>query len=123
MDCKIVLVRDGTQAIDYVFARGGWAGRNPSLLPFLILLDLKMPNASGLDVLREIRQNPQTRLIPVVVMSCSTEQTDIMSSYEHGANSYIRKPVDFMEFAKAVELIGRYWLSLNQSTFAEGGRT
>jgi two-component system, response regulator len=123
MDCKIVLVRDGTQALDYVFARGGWADRNPTLLPFLILLDLKMPNASGLDVLREIRQNPQTRPIPIVVMSCSTEQTDIVSSYEHGANSYIRKPVDFMEFAKAVELIGRYWLSLNQSPLAEGGRT
>ena len=123
MDCKIVLVRDGMQALDYVFARGRWAGRDPNLLPFLILLDLKMPNASGLDVLREIRKKKPARPISVVVMSCSTEQADIASSYELGANSYIRKPVDFMEFAKAVELIGRYWLSLNQSPCAEGGRT
>jgi len=123
MDCKIVLARDETQALDYVFARGEWAGRNPNLLPSLILLDLKLPCAGGLDVLRQLRQNPQTRPVPVVVMSCSSEQADIVSSYALGANSYIRKPVDFVEFAKAVELIGRYWLSLNQSPLAEGGRT
>ena len=123
LDCKIVLVRDGKQALDYVFARGGWAGRNPNLLPLLILLDLKLPCVSGLDVLRQIRLNPQTRPIPVVVMSCSTEQADIVSSYDLGANSYIRKPVDFVEFGKAIGLIGRYWLSLNQMPLAEGGRT
>jgi two-component system response regulator len=121
-DCKIVLARNGRQALDYVFARGEWAGRNPNQLPLLILLDLKLPCVGGLDVLRQLRRNPLTRPVPVVVMSCSTEQADIVSSYELGANSYIRKPVDFVEFAKAVDLIGRYWLLLNQPPAAEGVR-
>jgi len=121
-DCKIVLARNGAQALDYIFARGEWAGRNHNLLPLLILLDLKLPCVGGLEVLRQLRQSPLTRSIPVVVMSCSTEQTDIVSSYELGANSYIRKPVDFVEFAKAVDLIGRYWLGLNQPPVAEGVR-
>ena len=121
--CKIVLARDGKQALDYVFARGSWADRDASLVPTLILLDLKLPCVSGLDVLRQLRASPQRVNVPVVVMSCSTEQADITSSYRLGANSYIRKPVDFVEFAEAVELIGRYWLALNQLPRAEGGRT
>jgi len=114
MDCKIVLVRDGMQALDYVFARGRWAGRDPNLLPFLILLDLKMPNASGLDVLREIRKKKPARPIPVVVMSCSTEQADIASSYELGANAYVRKPVELAEFVEATRALGLFWLLVNE---------
>jgi two-component system response regulator len=120
--CRIVRARDGRQALDYVFGLGDWAGRNPSQPPALILLDLKLPCVSGLDVLRQLRQSPVGQHIPVVVMSCSTEQADIAASYDLGANSYIRKPVDFVEFAGAVELIGSYWLALNQLPVAEGGR-
>ena len=120
--CKIVLTRDGRQALDYVFARGAWADRDTSLSPTLILLDLKLPCVSGLEVLRQLRASPQTENVPIVVMSCSTEEADIVTSYRLGANSYIRKPVDFVEFAEAIELLGRYWLVLNQSSNAEGGR-
>jgi two-component system response regulator len=121
--CKIVLARDGKQALDYVFARGNWAGRDVNSLPLLILLDLKLPCVSGLEVLRQLRASPQTENVPIVVMSCSTEEADITSSYGLGANSYIRKPVDFVEFAEAVGLISRYWLGLNRLPCAEGGRT
>jgi two-component system, response regulator len=122
VDCKVVVVRDGQEALDYVFARGASTGRGAALLPTLILLDLKMPSMGGLEVLRHLRQNPQSRQVPVVVMSCSTEATDIATSLELGANSYVRKPVDFLEFAKAVELIGRYWLGLHQAPGTEGVR-
>jgi two-component system response regulator len=121
VDCKIVHARDGRQALDYVFGLGDWAGQDANPPPALILLDLKLPCVSGLDVLRQLRENPKGQHIPVVVMSCSTEQTDIAASYDLGANSYIRKPVDFVEFAGAVELIGNYWLALNQLPAAEGG--
>jgi len=121
VDCKIVRARDGRQALDYIFALGSWAGRDANLPPALILLDLKLPCVSGLEVLRQLRQNPIGQHIPVVVMSCSTEQADITASYDLGANSYIRKPVDFVEFAGAVELIGSYWLVLNQLPASEGG--
>jgi two-component system response regulator len=123
LPCKIVLARDGQQALDYVFARGSWAGRDANLAPTLILLDLKLPRVSGLEVLRQLRAIPQTENLPIVVMSCGTEESDIVASYRLGANSYIRKPVDFVEFAEAIELLGRYWLVLNQSPSAEGGRT
>jgi two-component system response regulator len=121
VSCKIVWARDGRQALDYVFGLGNWAGRDPNQPPALILLDLKLPCVSGLDVLRQLRQSPKGQHVPVVVMSCSTEQTDIATSYALGANSYIRKPVDFVEFAGAIELIGSYWLALNQLPVAEGG--
>ena len=121
VNCKIVWARDGRQALDYVFGLGDWAGRDPNQPPALILLDLKLPCVSGLDVLRQLRQSPIGQHIPIVVMSCSTEQADIAASYALGANSYIRKPVDFVEFAGAVELIGNYWLALNQLPVAEGG--
>ncbi len=121
VSCRIVRARDGRQALDYVFGLGDWAGRNPVQAPALILLDLKLPCVSGLEVLRQLRQSPVGQHIPVVVMSCSTEQADIAASYDLGANSYIRKPVDFVEFAGAVELIGSYWLGLNQLPVAEGG--
>jgi two-component system response regulator len=122
MECKIVLAHDGNQALDYLFARGEWTARDPSVIPALILLDLKLPGASGLEILRQIRQNPRTQRIPVVVMSCSTEESDISASYAIGANSYVRKPVDFVEFAKAIGLLSRYWLQLNQSILVESGR-
>jgi two-component system response regulator len=121
VSCRIVRARDGRQALDYVFGLGEWAGRNPGQAPALILLDLKLPCVSGLDVLRQLRQSPVGQHIPVVVMSCSTEQADITASYDLGANSYIRKPVDFVEFAGAVGLIGSYWLALNQLPVAEDG--
>jgi two-component system response regulator len=121
VNCKIAWARDGRQALDYVFGLGDWAGRDPNQPPALILLDLKLPCVSGLNVLRQLRQSPIGQHIPVVVMSCSTEQTDIATSYALGANSYVRKPVDFVEFAGAVELIGNYWLALNQLPVAEGG--
>jgi CheY-like chemotaxis protein len=121
VDCKIVRARDGRQALDYVFGLGDWAGRDVHLPPTLILLDLKLPCVGGLEVLRQLRQSPLGQHIPVVVMSCSTEQADIAASYDLGANSYIRKPVDFVEFAGAVELIGSYWLVLNQLPASEGG--
>ncbi|HEX7501446.1 MAG TPA: response regulator [Polyangia bacterium] len=121
VNCKIVRARDGRQALDYVFGLGDWAGRNSGQPPALILLDLKLPCVSGLDVLRQLRQSPVGQHIPVVVMSCSTEQADIAASYGLGANSYIRKPVDFVEFAGAVELIGSYWLGLNHLPLSQGG--
>jgi two-component system response regulator len=111
LDCKIVVVRDGRQALEYVF---DGAGRDRNIPLGLILLDLKLPCVSGLDVLRALRDSPRGQHIPVVVMSCSTEQADISASYDLGANSYIRKPVDFDEFIKAIELLGTYWLSLNE---------
>jgi len=120
-DCKIVRACDGRQALDYVFGQGEWAGHGAPPSPALILLDLKLPCVSGLDVLRQLRQNPLGRHIPVVVMSCSTEQADMAASYDLGANSYIRKPVDFVEFAGAVQRIGGYWLDLNQVPAGEGG--
>jgi two-component system response regulator len=121
VNCRLVRVRDGRQALDYVFRLGEWSERDPNLFPVLILLDLKLPCVSGLDVLRQLRESPKGQHIPVVVMSCSTEQADITASYTLGANSYIRKPVDFVEFAGAVELIGNYWLTLNQLPASEGG--
>jgi two-component system response regulator len=111
LDCKIVLARDGRQALDYVFDN---AGRDRNVPLGLILLDLKLPCVSGLDVLRALRASPKSRQIPVVVMSCSTEEADIGASYDLGANSYLRKPVDFDEFIKTIESLGTYWLSLNE---------
>lgn len=111
---QIVVARDGVEALDYLFATGQHAGRDNSLLPQLVLLDLKLPRLDGLQVLERIRANPTTRLLPVVILTSSTEQPDLMSGYSLGANSYIRKPVDFQEFLVAVRRLGLYWLLLNQ---------
>jgi two-component system response regulator len=111
LDCKIVLVRDGRQALDYIFDD---AARDRNAPLGLILLDLKLPCVSGLEVLRALRDSPKGQQIPVVVMSCSTEEADISASYDLGANSYIRKPVDFDKFIKTIESLGTYWLSLNE---------
>ncbi len=111
---EIVVAHDGVEALDYLFATGDHAGRDNSTLPQLVLLDLKLPRIDGLQVLERIRANPKTKLMPVVILTSSTEQPDLKTSYSLGANSYIRKPVDFQEFVVAVSRIGLYWLLLNQ---------
>jgi two-component system response regulator len=110
----IVVRRDGRAALDYLFAEGADAGRDPGRSPALILLDLKLPKLSGLEVLQRIRADERTRLIPTVVLTSSSEDEDMLRSYEHGANSYVRKPVEFKAFADAVSQLGMYWMLLNQ---------
>lgn len=111
---EVVIVRDGEEALDYLFANGHYAGRDVSHPPRVILLDLKLPKVSGLEVLQRLRADPRTHLIPVVVLTSSSEEKDILASYHLGANSYVRKPVEFQHFADAVQQIGLYWLSLNE---------
>ena len=111
---EVVVARDGVEALDYLFATGEHAGRDNSSLPQLVLLDLKLPRLDGLQVLGRIRANTKTRLLPVVILTSSTEQPDLVTGYNLGANSYIRKPVDFQEFLVAVRRLGLYWLLLNQ---------
>jgi two-component system, response regulator len=117
---EVVVARDGVEALDYLFATGAHAGRDPSAMPQLVLLDLKLPRLDGLEVLRRMRADGRTRLLPVVVLTTSSEQRDIVESYRLGANSYIRKPVDFVQFAAAVQQLGLYWLLLNVSPPAGG---
>ncbi len=111
----IVVKRDGVEALDYLFGTGSHADMDSSELPQLILLDLKLPKLDGLEVLKRIRESEHTRFVPVVVLTTSNEQQDIMKSYEDGANSYIRKPVDFDQFVESVRQLGMYWLMLNES--------
>ena len=111
---EVVVARDGVEALDYLFATGAHAGRDNSSLPQLVLLDLKLPRLDGLQVLERIRGNPKTKLLPVVILTSSTEPPDLLTGYTLGANSYIRKPVDFQEFLVAVRRLGLYWLLLNQ---------
>ena len=111
---QIVVTRDGVEALDYLFARGPHAGRDGQPLPELVLLDLKLPRIDGLSVLKEIRSNDATRRLPVVVLTSSGEEKDIVTSYDLGANSFVRKPVDFAEFVDAARQLGLYWLMLNQ---------
>jgi two-component system response regulator len=110
----VIVVHDGVEAIDYLFATGQYAGRDPAALPQLVLLDLKLPRLDGLQVLERVRANPKTRLVPVVILTSSTEERDLVSGYTLGANSYIRKPVDFQQFVDAVHQLGLYWLVLNE---------
>lgn len=110
---KVVVARDGAEALDYLFATGVYADRDPAETPDLILLDLKLPKVDGLEVLRHIRADERTRFLPVVVLTSSDEQRDIMACYDLGANSYIRKPVDFTQFAEAIRQLEHYWLALN----------
>lgn len=110
----VIVARDGAQALDFLFGEGPYDGRDVAIQPQLIMLDLKLPKMSGLDVLRRIRGYDRTRLQPVVVLTTSLEEADVVSSYELGANSYIHKPVDFERFIDAVRQLGLYWLVLNQ---------
>jgi two-component system response regulator len=110
----VTVVRDGVAALDYVFGTGEYAGRAPRELPTLVLLDLKLPKIDGLEVLRRIRADERTKLLPIVVLTASKEQEDIVKSYALGANAYVRKPVDFGEFATAAKTLGLFWLLLNE---------
>jgi len=111
----IVVAHDGEEALDYLFARGAHAGRSASALPQLVLLDLKLPKIDGLEVLRALRADEQTRLLPVVILTSSVEEQDLVRGYGLGANSYVRKPVDFLQFVEAVRQLGVYWLLLNEA--------
>lgn len=112
---ELVVARDGVEALDYLFGRGEFEGRDTNVLPQLILLDLKMPRMDGLECLQHIRADERTKLLPVVVLTTSNEERDRISSYELGANSYIRKPVDFKQFVEAVQQLELYWLVLNEA--------
>ena len=111
----VVVARDGVAALDYLFARGPHAGRSIADLPQLVLLDLKLPKLDGLEVLKEVRQHELTKLLPVVILTSSIEEDDVARGYSLGANSYVRKPVDFDHFSEAVRQLGLYWLVLNHS--------
>lgn len=111
----VVVARDGVAALDYLLGREAYAGRDLSQMPQVVLLDLKLPKMDGLEVLRQIRTNERTKLLPVVIMTTSREERDVIESYSLGANSYIRKPVDFNQFAEAVRQLGLYWLLLNEA--------
>ena len=111
---EIFVARDGAEAVEFLFGEGRHAGRDLARQPAVVLLDLKLPKLSGLDVLDRLRSDPRTRLIPVVVLTSSSEEEDMLKSYKLGANSYVRKPVAFGQFVNAVSQLGMYWLLLNQ---------
>ena len=112
---EVVVARDGAEALDYLFGAGAHAGRDMSVMPQIILLDLKLPKIDGLEVLRRLRNNERTKLLPVVVLTSSREDRDLTECYSLGANSYIRKPVNFAQFTEAIRQLGLYWLVLNES--------
>jgi CheY-like chemotaxis protein len=111
---EVVIARDGAEALDYLFGTGAYAGRDTSVMPQVILLDLKLPKIDGLGVLKRLRDDERTKLLPVVVLTSSKEDKDLNESYRLGANSYIRKPVDFIQFTEAIKQLGLYWLVLNE---------
>ncbi len=112
---EVVVARDGVQALDYLFGKGVYADRDMSLMPHLILLDLKLPKMDGLEVLRQLRTDDRTKILPVVILTSSKEEQDLINGYSLGANSYVRKPVDFSQFSEAVRQLGLYWFVLNES--------
>lgn len=109
----VVVARDGVEALDYLFSRGIYRERPPDKLPALILLDLQLPKINGLEVLQKIKSSPKTQMIPVVILTTSTEQQDLVESYNLGCNSYIQKPVDYDEFLNVIQQLGMYWLVIN----------
>ncbi len=111
---EVMVVRDGAEALDYLFATGAYSNRDTTTMPAVILLDLKLPKIDGLEVLRRIRADERTKLVPVVVLTSSTEKQDIVNGYKFGANSYVRKPVDFTQFIEAVRQLDLYWLLINE---------
>jgi len=111
----LVVARDGIEALDYLFGTGSYSGGDPPELPAVVLLDLKLPRVDGLEVLQKLRQNERTRRLPIVVLTSSKEEQDVLDSYGLGANSYIRKPVEFDRFFEATKQLGLYWLVLNQT--------
>jgi CheY-like chemotaxis protein len=112
---RLVVARDGVEAIDFLFAKGAYADRDPSDLPQVILLDIKLPKMDGLEVLKRIRADQSTALLPVVILTSSKEERDLIQGYKLGANSYVRKPVDFSQFLEAVRQLGLYWLVINET--------
>lgn len=112
---EIVVVRDGVEGLDYLYGRGDFAGRDNEVMPQVILLDLNMPRMDGLEFLRQLRADERTKLLPVVVLTTSNEDKDRIESYKLGANSYVRKPVNFQQFVEAVAQLGLYWMVLNKT--------
>ncbi|RLB60929.1 MAG: response regulator [Deltaproteobacteria bacterium] len=112
---EIIVVRDGVEALDYLFATGAYSERDATAQPAVVLLDLKLPKVDGLEVLKRVRADDRTAVLPVVILTSSDEQKDMVESYRLGANSYVRKPVRFDEFAEAVQHLGLYWALLNQA--------
>ena len=111
---EVIVTRDGQEALDWLFCTGVYAGRDPSIVPAVILLDLKLPKVDGLEVLERIKAEDSTKLLPVVILTSSLEEQDLLRSYRMHANSYIRKPVDFMQFVEAIQQLGIYWLVINE---------
>ncbi len=111
----VVVTRDGQEALDYIFGKGKYNGRKPSETPQVIFLDIKLPKLNGLEVLKNIREDTRTSLIPIVLLTSSDEERDMVDGYKLGANSYINKPVDFDEFIEQVKVLGRYWLGFNKT--------
>jgi len=111
---KVFVVHDGAEALDFLFCTGAYANRDPHDTPQVILLDIKLPKVDGLEVLRRLRADERTSLLPVVILTSSNEEQDLITGYKYGANSYVRKPVDFNQFADAIRQLGLYWLVLNE---------
>jgi CheY-like chemotaxis protein len=111
---KVIVAEDGAEALDYLFGTGTYIGRNMKDMPVVVLLDLKLPKKDGLEVLKSIRQDERTKLLPVVVLTSSAEQKDVIKGYSLGANSYVRKPINFEQFVEAVKHLGLYWLLWNE---------
>ena len=111
---EIVVVRDGAEALDYLFATGTYSNRDTTTMPAVVILDLKLPNVGGLEVLQRMRADERTKLVPVVILTSSREEQDMINGYKFGANSYVRKPVDFTQFVEAARQLGLYWLVINE---------
>jgi two-component system, response regulator len=112
---EVVVARDGAEALEFLFGTGKYAGRNTDVMPQVVLLDLKLPKVEGLEVLRQVRADKRTKLLPVVILTSSNEEQDRIQGYDLGANSYVRKPVDFSQFLDAARQLGLYWLVLNEA--------